>query len=251
MASRDGRGKNSHIAVVGVDNSCCWRHEVLYNWLTDVYCYGLGPAVNRNFYQFQVSAAPSVNSFTQLKCRKVYKTLSLINMATKKSAGGVDIKKLRNKKLTSTEFMQVWFHYDVDRSGYLEYSEFSKFMRDLFLKTDCSAEITPEQVEKYTAEVIHIMDTYDENRDGRFEMNELAKALKIEENYLNKIINKKAIKDKHIQKILTHYNSNVDNTIEGPELCAFVGDIARSFNLNLALSVINSGVAFVKVWDYY
>ena len=55
------------------------------------------------------------------------------------------------------------------------------------------------QVEKYTAEVIHLMDTYDENRDGRFEMNELAKALKIEENYLNKIINKKAIKDKHIQ----------------------------------------------------
>ena len=43
------------------------------------------------------------------------------------------------------------------------------------------------------------MDTYDENRDGRFEMNELAKALKIEENYLNKIINKKSIKDKHIQ----------------------------------------------------
>ena len=30
-------------------------------------------------------------------------------------------------------------------------------------------------------------------------MNELAKALKIEENYLNKIINKKSIKDKHIQ----------------------------------------------------
>ena len=43
------------------------------------------------------------------------------------------------------------------------------------------------------------MDTYDENRDGRFEMNELAKALKIEENYLNKIINKKSIKDKHVQ----------------------------------------------------
>ena len=54
-------------------------------------------------------------------------------------------------------------------------------------------------MEKYTAEVIHLMDTYDENRDGRFEMNELAKALKIEENYLNKIINKKSIKDKHIQ----------------------------------------------------
>ena len=43
------------------------------------------------------------------------------------------------------------------------------------------------------------MDTYDANGDGKFEMNELAKALKIEDNYLNKIINKKAIKDKHIQ----------------------------------------------------
>ena len=40
---------------------------------------------------------------------------------------------------------QVWFHYDKDKSGYLEYVEFSQFMKDLFLKSDCT-EITPEQV---------------------------------------------------------------------------------------------------------
>ncbi|KAL5259255.1 hypothetical protein ACHWQZ_G009644 [Mnemiopsis leidyi] len=162
-----------------------------------------------------------------------------------KDVAGVELKKLRNKKLTSTEFMQVWFHYDKDKSGYLEYVEFSQFMKDLFLKKDCT-DITPEQVEKYTAEVIHLMDTYDENRDGRFEMNELAKALKIEENYLNKIINKKSIKDKHIQSILTHYNSNVNDTIEGPELHAFVGDIARYLGLKLSLGVIEAGVTQVK-----
>jgi len=140
---------------------------------------------------------------------------------------GVDVKKLRNKKLTSTEFMQVWFHYDKDRSGFLEYTEFSQFMKDLFLKKNIS-EITPQQVEKYTKEVINIMDTYDENRDGRFEMNELAKALKIEENYLNKIINKKSIKDKHIQSILKHYDSNEDQRLQGCELKAFVGDLVRA-----------------------
>lgn len=140
---------------------------------------------------------------------------------------GVDLKKLRNKKLTSTEFMQVWFHYDKDKSGFLEYVEFSQFMKDLFLKKDC-ADITPEQVEKYTSEVINLMDTYDENRDGRFEMNELAKALKIEENYLNKIIKKKSIKDKHIQSVLKHYDSNCDQVLQGIELKAFVGDLVRS-----------------------
>ncbi|KAL5259254.1 hypothetical protein ACHWQZ_G009644 [Mnemiopsis leidyi] len=144
-----------------------------------------------------------------------------------KDVAGVELKKLRNKKLTSTEFMQVWFHYDKDKSGYLEYVEFSQFMKDLFLKKDCT-DITPEQVEKYTAEVIHLMDTYDENRDGRFEMNELAKALKIEENYLNKIINKKSIKDKHIQSVLKHYDSNCDQILQGIELKAFVGDLVRS-----------------------
>ncbi|XP_063680672.1 secretagogin-like isoform X2 [Bolinopsis microptera] len=162
-----------------------------------------------------------------------------------RDVAGVELKKLRNKKLTSTEFMQVWFHYDKDKSGFLEYVEFSQFMKDLFLKGDC-VDITPEQVEKYTAEVIHLMDTYDENRDGRFEMNELAKALKIEENYLNKIINKKSIKDKHVQSILKHYNSNVNDTIEGPELHAFVGDIARYLGLKLSLTVIEAGVTRVK-----
>ena len=42
-------------------------------------------------------------------------------------------------------FSQVWFHYDQDKNGYLEYVEFSKFMKDLFLKKDCT-DITPKEV---------------------------------------------------------------------------------------------------------
>lgn len=49
------------------------------------------------------------------------------------------------------------------------------------------------------------------------------------------------------QSILSHYNSNVNDTIEGPELHAFVGDIARYLGLKLSLSVIEAGVSSVKV----
>ncbi|KAL5259553.1 hypothetical protein ACHWQZ_G009860 [Mnemiopsis leidyi] len=158
-----------------------------------------------------------------------------------RSVGGVDLKKLRNKQLTSTEFMQVWFHYDHDKNGYLEYVEFSKFMKDLFLERDCT-DITARQVEKYTSEMISLMDTYDEDGDGKFEMSELAKVLKLEENFLENIIAKTTVTDRDTKSVLLHYNSNVNDTIEGPELYAFVGDIARYLGLKLSLSVVQLGV---------
>ena len=52
------------------------------------------------------------------------------------------------------------------------------------------------QVEKYTSEMINLMDTYDEDGDGKFEMSELAKVLKLEENFLEDIIDKTFVTDK-------------------------------------------------------
>ena len=55
------------------------------------------------------------------------------------------------------------------------------------------------QVEKYTAEMLAIMDTHDENGDGKFEMSELAMVLKLEDNFLEKIIRQKSVTDKQIK----------------------------------------------------
>ena len=44
-----------------------------------------------------------------------------------------------------------------------------------------------------------MMDTYDEDGDGKFEMKELANVLKLEENFLDKIIGQESIKNKHIK----------------------------------------------------
>ena len=47
--------------------------------------------------------------------------------------------------------------------------------------------------------MINLMDTYDEDGDGKFEMKELANVLKLEENFLDKIIGQESIKNKHIK----------------------------------------------------
>ena len=51
----------------------------------------------------------------------------------------------------------------------------------------------------------------------------------------------------NLQSVLSHYNSNVNDTIEGPELYAFVGDIARYLGLKFSLSVVQLGVEQVQV----
>ena len=47
--------------------------------------------------------------------------------------------------------------------------------------------------------MINLMDTYDEDGDGKFEMSELAKVLKLEENFLENIIDKTFVTDKDIK----------------------------------------------------
>ena len=47
--------------------------------------------------------------------------------------------------------------------------------------------------------MINLMDTYDEDGDGKFEMKELANVLKLEENFLDKIIGQESIKNKHVK----------------------------------------------------
>ena len=50
-----------------------------------------------------------------------------------------------------------------------------------------------------------------------------------------------------LQSVLSHYNSNVNDTIEGPELYAFVGDMVRYLGLKFSLSVVQLGVEQVQV----
>ena len=53
--------------------------------------------------------------------------------------------------------------------------------------------------------MIEIMETHDENKDGKFEMSELANLLKLERNFLDNMIGQQAISDKQV-KVLRSYH---------------------------------------------
>ena len=47
--------------------------------------------------------------------------------------------------------------------------------------------------------MIEIMETHDENNDGKFEMSELANLMKLEKNFLDKMIGQQSISDKQVK----------------------------------------------------
>eukprot|EP00064_Thunnus_orientalis_P014348 superscaffoldBa00002473_g14392 len=70
----------------------------------------------------------------------------------------------------SVEFMRIWRNYDTDSSGYISDIELKGFLQDLFLQHRKS--ITPEKLETYTDTM---MKMFDKNRDGRLDLNDLAR----------------------------------------------------------------------------
>ncbi|KAM4539231.1 secretagogin-like isoform 1-T1 [Odontesthes bonariensis] len=70
----------------------------------------------------------------------------------------------------SVEFMRIWRNYDADSSGYISANELKGFLQDLFLQHRKS--ITPEKLEEYTDTM---MKMFDKNRDGRLDLNDLAR----------------------------------------------------------------------------
>uniref|UniRef100_A0A3Q1GQV4 Secretagogin, EF-hand calcium binding protein n=1 Tax=Acanthochromis polyacanthus TaxID=80966 RepID=A0A3Q1GQV4_9TELE len=81
----------------------------------------------------------------------------------------------------SVEFMRIWRNYDTDNSGYISAIELKGFLQDLFLQHRKS--VTAEKLEEYTDTM---MKMFDKNRDGRLDLNDLARILSLKENFLLK-----------------------------------------------------------------
>ncbi|XP_037329774.1 secretagogin-like isoform X4 [Pungitius pungitius] len=107
----------------------------------------------------------------------------------------------------SVEFMRIWRSYDSDSSGYISATELKVslqgFLQDLFLQHRKS--ITPEKLEVYTDAM---MKMFDKNRDGRLDLNDLARILALKENFL-----------------LKFKMESKTGELEGPEVDGFVKDM--------------------------
>ncbi|XP_051247214.1 secretagogin-like isoform X2 [Dicentrarchus labrax] len=103
----------------------------------------------------------------------------------------------------SVEFMRIWRNYDTDSSGYISAIELKGFLQDLFLQHRKS--ITPDKLEEYTDTM---MKMFDKNRDGRLDLNDLARILALKENFL-----------------LKFKMDSKTGALEGPEVDGFVKDM--------------------------
>lgn len=127
-------------------------------------------------------------------------------------------------KLHIADFMKIWYHYDADRSGYLEVNELKGFLRDL-LERKAKQKASIQQIDDYT-EVI--LDLFDKNHDDRIELSELAKILPIEENFLSKFQSETQLSKKEFEELFTHYDQDHNGYIEDTELMGFLRDLLEN-----------------------
>ncbi|CAJ1082837.1 secretagogin [Xyrichtys novacula] len=123
----------------------------------------------------------------------------------------------------SVEFMRIWRNYDTDSSGYISATELKGFLQDLFLQHNKS--ITPDKLEKYT---VAMMMMFDKNKDGRLDLNDLARILALKENFLLKFKMDACSQEdrkRDFEKIFAHYDVSKTGALEGPEVDGFVKDM--------------------------
>ncbi|KAI2799154.1 Calbindin-32 [Blomia tropicalis] len=133
------------------------------------------------------------------------------------------------KNLTSIQFMEVWSHYDNDGNGYIEGCELDNFLRE-FVSSVNATDIGPEVVtDTMFAELKEcFMEAYDDNKDGKIEIRELAQLLPLEESFLLLFRFDNPLESSvEFMKIWREYDTDGSGYIEADELKNFLKDLLR------------------------
>ncbi|CAH1779457.1 unnamed protein product [Owenia fusiformis] len=129
---------------------------------------------------------------------------------------------------SSVEFMRVWRQFDKDCSGYIEADELKAFLRHLLKENKKDIEVTEEKLIEYTGTMLQL---FDQNKDGKLQLSEMAKLLPVRENFLCRPIFKGArITRKDIDRVFALYDVDNNGTIENDELNGFLKDLLSLVN---------------------
>ncbi|VDP74115.1 unnamed protein product [Echinostoma caproni] len=125
---------------------------------------------------------------------------------------------------SSVEFMKVWKRFDKDRSGYIEADELKDFLRHLLKVAKPNDQIDEHKLIEYTSSILEL---FDQNKDGKLQLSEMARLLPVKENYLCRPIFKNASKitSTDIDRAFALYDLDGNNTIEDEELAGFLKDL--------------------------
>ncbi|XP_030045965.1 secretagogin isoform X1 [Microcaecilia unicolor] len=123
----------------------------------------------------------------------------------------------------SVEFMRIWRKYDADSSGFISAIELRNFLQDLFQQH--KKQIPEAKLDEYTHTMMKI---FDKNKDGRLDLNDLARILALQENFLLQFkmdASSKEERKRDFETIFAHYDVSQTGALEGPEVDGFVKDM--------------------------
>ncbi|KAH9416871.1 Calbindin-32 [Dermatophagoides pteronyssinus] len=133
------------------------------------------------------------------------------------------------KNLTSTQFMEVWSHYDHDGNGYIEGRELDNFLREFVSSvnaSDVGAEVVTDSMFAELKECF--MESFDVNKDGKIDIRELAQLLPLDESFLLLFRFDNPLESSvEFMKIWREYDTDGSGFIEADELKNFLKDLLR------------------------
>ncbi|XP_032816746.1 secretagogin-like isoform X2 [Petromyzon marinus] len=161
----------------------------------------------------------------------------------------------------SVEFIKIWHQYDLDSSGFISASELKNFLKDLL--SHHGRQVEEKKLEEYTDTMMKL---FDKNKDGRLDLNDMARILSLKENYLlqfsievrqiqlcvtsgqgvnartpwNEVFVKRDASQEErrrdFEKIFAHYDVSRTGVLEGPEVDGFVKDMMELVRPSLTVA---------------
>ncbi|KAL8616393.1 Calbindin-32 [Nucella lapillus] len=133
------------------------------------------------------------------------------------------------KEITAGQFIDVWNHYDNDGNGFIEGKELDQFLFELVTSVN-AVDLGPEVVCREALEDTkqQILDAFDENRDGKIDITELAQILPMEENFLL-LFRRDHPLDSSVEfmRVWRQYDKDHSGFIEADELKMFLRDLLK------------------------
>lgn len=133
------------------------------------------------------------------------------------------------QQLSAAQFMKVWEHYDEDGNGYIEGIELDGFLRE-FVESVNNVDSGPEVVSDSMMTELKqcFLEAYDDNKDGKIEIRELAQLLPMEENFLLLFRFDNPLESSvEFMKLWHQYDSDNSGSIEADELKNFLRDLLK------------------------
>ncbi|XP_064119969.1 calbindin-32-like isoform X2 [Macrobrachium nipponense] len=128
---------------------------------------------------------------------------------------------------SSVEFMKIWKTYDADHNGYIDSNELKNFLRDLLKEAKKDQDVSEDKLIEYTDTMLQV---FDQNKDGKLQLSEMAKLLPVKENFLCRSVFKVSqgaskLTKEDIERVFALYDRDNNGTIENEELNGFLKDL--------------------------